>query len=170
MDGGVPAGMRMPPGEAGCRTKRRRTRTITRHGKRSTNPRGIEMDELPFSRILRLKKANLETLRPFSRDESSSGRLGEEGSHFEIRCVKPIGASVRSEVVQRGSKRTPGSRSDRRGKQTWRGLEKASVQVRPGSDGDAKGYGSTDDTRTTMKIEIADFESSHGLLLRSGPR
>lgn len=100
--------MRIPPGDAGCRTKRSKTKTITRQGKRSTNPSGIEIDELPFSRILRLKKANLETLRPFSRDESSRGRLGEEGSHFEMRCFKPIGASIQGVAVPRGVERTLG--------------------------------------------------------------
>lgn len=85
IEGGVPAGMRIPPGEAGCRTKSSRIRTITRHGNSKTNPRGIEIEELPFNRILRLKKANLDRLRPFSRDESSRGRLGVEGSHFVTR-------------------------------------------------------------------------------------
>jgi hypothetical protein len=36
------------------------------HGNNKTNPRGIETDELPFNRILRLKNANLEDLWPFS--------------------------------------------------------------------------------------------------------
>lgn len=92
IEGGVPAGIRMPPGDEGCRTKRSRTRTITMHGNSKTKPRGMEMDELPFKRIRRRKKANLERLRPFSREESSRGRLGEEGSHFEIRCFRPMGA------------------------------------------------------------------------------
>ena len=55
----MPAGIKMPPGEAGCRTKRSRMRTITRHGNSKTRPRGIEIEELPFRRILRRKKANL---------------------------------------------------------------------------------------------------------------
>ena len=94
IDGGVPAGIKIPPGEEGCRTKRSKIRTITRHGNSKTNPKGIEIDELPFKRILLLKNANLEMLRPFSRETSSTGRLGEEGSHFEIRCVNPMGARL----------------------------------------------------------------------------
>lgn len=92
IEGGVPAGIRIPPGDEGCRTKRSRTRTITMHGNSKTKPRGIEIDELPLRRILRRKKANREKLRPFSREESSMGRLGVEGSHLEIRCFKPMGA------------------------------------------------------------------------------
>jgi hypothetical protein len=99
----VPAGIKIPPGEEGCRTKRSKTRTITRHGNSKTNPRGIEIDELPFNRILLLKNANLEKVRPFSREASSTGRLGEEGSHFEIRCVKPMGAKVHTLDVRRPS-------------------------------------------------------------------
>jgi hypothetical protein len=45
----------------------------------------MEMEELPFNRILRLKNANLGNLRPFSGDESSIGRLGAEGNHFPTR-------------------------------------------------------------------------------------
>lgn len=85
MEGGVPAGIKMPPGEAGCRTKRSRMRTITRQGNSKTSPRGIEIDELPFRRILRRKKANLGWRRPFSLGASSNGRLGALGSRFVIR-------------------------------------------------------------------------------------
>jgi len=85
MDGGVPAGIKMPPGEEGWRTKRSRIRIITRHGNNKTKPRGIEIDELPFSRILRRKKANLGYTPPFSFETSSRGRLGEEGNCFAIR-------------------------------------------------------------------------------------
>lgn len=86
IDGGVPAGIKMPPGDEGCRTKRRRIRTITRHGNNKTKPRGIEIEEFPFRRILRRKKSNLGSTLPFSRDAaSSSGRLGEEGNCFAIR-------------------------------------------------------------------------------------
>lgn len=59
IEGGVPAGIKIPPGDEGCRTKRSRIKTITRHGNSKTNPRGIEIDELPFNLILRRKKANL---------------------------------------------------------------------------------------------------------------
>lgn len=43
------------------------------------------MDEFPFSRILRWKNASLGNTLPFSREVSSRGRLGEEGSCFAIR-------------------------------------------------------------------------------------
>lgn len=85
IDGGVPAGIKIPPGEEGCRTKRSKMRTITRHGNNKTNPRGIEIDEFPFSRILRRKKANLENAPPFSLGASSRGRLGDEGNRFATR-------------------------------------------------------------------------------------
>lgn len=85
MDGGVPAGIKIPPGDEGCRTKRSRIRTITRHGNSNTKPKGIEIEELPFKRILRLKKANRGRRLPFSREASSRGRLGDDGSRFTIR-------------------------------------------------------------------------------------
>lgn len=67
-------------------------RIITRHGNNKTNPKGIEMEEFPFSRIRRLKNANLGRDRPFSREKSSiDGSAGVEGKRFVIRCMKPIG-------------------------------------------------------------------------------
>ena len=103
IDGGVPAGTRSPPEEEGCRRKRTRIRTITRHGNRRTKPKGIEIDEFPLSRILRLKKANLGSTRPFSRGGSSRGRVGAEGSRFEIRCMNPI--STEGESVADASRK-----------------------------------------------------------------
>lgn len=85
MEGGVPAGIRMPPGDEGCRIKRSRMKTITRHGNSNTNPRGIEMEELPFKRMRRRKKAKRPAERPFSRGSSSIGRLGALGSLFVMR-------------------------------------------------------------------------------------
>ena len=85
MEGGVPAGIKIPPGDEGCRTNRSKIRTITRHGNSNTKPNGIEMEELPFNRILLLKKANLACRLPFSREASSRGRLGDDGSRFAIR-------------------------------------------------------------------------------------
>lgn len=85
MEGGVPAGIKIPPGDEGCRTKRSRMKTITRHGNSKTNPKGIEMDELPFKRMRRRKKAKGAELRPFSRGSSSMGRLGALGSRFVMR-------------------------------------------------------------------------------------
>lgn len=50
------------------------------------------MEEFPFSRIRRLKNANLGRDRPFSREKSSiDGSAGVEGKRFVIRCMKPIG-------------------------------------------------------------------------------
>lgn len=85
IEGGVPAGIKIPPGDEGCRTKRSRMKTITRHGNSKTNPRGIEMEELPFRRMRRLKKANRGELWPFSRETSSNGRLGAVGSRLVMR-------------------------------------------------------------------------------------
>lgn len=48
------------------------------------------MDELPFKRILRLKKANLECKALFSWEASSRGRLGDDGSRFAMRWMKPM--------------------------------------------------------------------------------
>lgn len=93
IEGGVPAGIKIPPGEAGCRTKRSRISTITRHGNSKTRPRGIEIDELPFRRILRRKKANLGWW-PFSLGASSNGRLGALGSRFVMRWMKLMSAIV----------------------------------------------------------------------------
>ena len=60
MAGGAPAGMKIVPGEEGCTTMSINIRIITIHGNRSTKPKGIDIFELPFSRIRRLKKADLE--------------------------------------------------------------------------------------------------------------
>lgn len=85
IDGGVPAGIKMPPEDEGCRTNNRRIRIITRQGNSNTNPKGMATDEFPFNRILRLKKASRGEVWPFSRGRSSRGRLGAEGTHFATR-------------------------------------------------------------------------------------
>jgi hypothetical protein len=95
IDGGAPAGINILPGDEGCRTTRIRIRITTRHGKRRTNPSGIDIEEFRFSRILLRKNDNLGTNRPFSREMSSRvGRFGEEGIRFEIFCISPIDAVV----------------------------------------------------------------------------
>jgi hypothetical protein len=72
---------------------RRRIRTMTKHGKSSTMPNGIEMDEFLFNLIRRLKNANLGIMRPFSREVSSmEGRAGEAGMRFARFCMNPMGA------------------------------------------------------------------------------
>lgn len=55
--GGAPAGIRILPGEEGCRTKTIKISIITMNGNRRTNPKGIEMPEFPLSLIRRRKKA-----------------------------------------------------------------------------------------------------------------
>jgi len=112
IEGGVPAGIRMPPGDEGCRTKRSRMKTITRQGNSKTNPRGIEMDELPFNRMRRRKKANRGEAWPFSRETSSKGRLGALGSRLVMRWMKLMGAmGTRVEDPTWPSQRDPSSRA-----------------------------------------------------------
>ena len=48
-------------------------RTTTIVGKRRTNPRGMEMDELPFNRMRRRKKDSFDDGRDFSNLKSSRG-------------------------------------------------------------------------------------------------
>ena len=97
MDGGAPAGMRSLAGPEGCRTSRTRMRMMTRHGKSRTTPSGMEILELPRSRIRRRKKANrgvrysrcwerLLTAGSFSREVKLRG----EGSRFASFCTNPI--------------------------------------------------------------------------------
>lgn len=50
------------------------------------------MEELPFNRMRRRKKANRGELRPFSREASSKGRLGALGSRLVMCWTKPMGA------------------------------------------------------------------------------
>lgn len=58
---------------------------MTMQGKRRTTPSGIEMDEFPFSRILRLSTDSLGANLSFCRDKSSKvGRFGEEGIRLTI--------------------------------------------------------------------------------------
>lgn len=71
IDGGVPAGTSMRPDEDGCRIMRTSINNTTMLGNKSTNPRGTEMDELPFKRIRRRKKDNLEV--DFVRFSSDAG-------------------------------------------------------------------------------------------------
>lgn len=93
IDGGAPAGIRMPPVDDGCRTTSTSMSIITMHGKRSTAPRGMDIFELPFSRIRRRKKANLGDRRSVSPDKSlSEGRFGDDGIRFKIFWTSPIDA------------------------------------------------------------------------------
>ncbi len=94
IDGGAPAGISIRPGDDGCRTTKTSIKMITMHGKRRTAPRGMEMEELPFNRIRRLRSASLGDIRYFCRDRSSrEGKVGEEGIRFRRFLTIPIGAS-----------------------------------------------------------------------------
>jgi len=80
------------PCESGDFTNRIMIIIITRHGNSSTRPRGIDTDELPFSRILRRKKDNRGEFFSARRGRSSSlSRLSfEVGSLLVISCRKPM--------------------------------------------------------------------------------
>lgn len=66
-------------------------RMTTMHGNSSTKPNGIEIEELPFSRIRRLKKDNRGKLRPFSFLKSSrDGMFGVDGIRLTSPCTKPM--------------------------------------------------------------------------------
>jgi hypothetical protein len=91
IDGGAPDGIRMRPGDDGCLTKRKRISITTMHGKSSTKPSGMDIDELPFSRIRRRKKDNRGKVLPFSLLKSSSeGRFGVDGIRFASPCTKSM--------------------------------------------------------------------------------
>lgn len=61
------------------------------HGKNRTNPRGTEIDELPFKRIRRWKNDNRGSLRFFSFFGSSrEGMLGADGIRLTRPCTKPM--------------------------------------------------------------------------------
>jgi hypothetical protein len=61
-------------------------RTTTMVGKRRTNPKGMEIEELPFSRMRRRKKDNLGSGLDFSDLKSSSDGDGAVwGSALERR-------------------------------------------------------------------------------------
>jgi hypothetical protein len=86
MDGGAPAGMRIPPEEDGCLTKISTIKTIITHGNNNTKPSGIEIDELPRSLILLRRKANRLASWPFSREVSSRGAsAGADGRRLTMR-------------------------------------------------------------------------------------
>jgi hypothetical protein len=80
------------PCESGDFTNRIMIIIITRHGNRSTRPKGIETEELPFSRILRRKKDKRGDVFSARRGRSSSlSRLSfEVGSLLVMSCRKPM--------------------------------------------------------------------------------
>jgi hypothetical protein len=97
MDGGVPAGIFSMPLVSGDLMKSTRINPITRQGKRSTRPKGIEMEEPPFNRMRRPKTP--------SRGEVFSARLGKSSSlsmmsgegfiFLATSWMNPIGAQCR---------------------------------------------------------------------------
>lgn len=86
MEGGVPAGTRIRPGELGCLITRMRINMTTRLGKRSKKLSGIDMEEFPFNRIRLRKKDNFDWERGFSCFQSSvAGSEGMAGKRFSRR-------------------------------------------------------------------------------------
>ncbi len=75
IDGGVPAGTSIPPGELGCFMTRMRMITTTKLGKRRRNPNGIEMDEFPFNLMRLRKKDNRDSVLDFSFFHSVAGGI-----------------------------------------------------------------------------------------------
>jgi len=107
MAGGAPAGMKIVPGEEGCTTTSINISIITMHGNTSTKPKGIDIFELPFSRIRRLKNAERDGRKSFSRGRSSSeGGSGAEGRCFMTRCTNPM-IVVDLEVCAQRSRQGP---------------------------------------------------------------
>ena len=63
----------------------------TMQGNNNTNPKGIEIEELPFNRIRRRKKDSCGSTLPFSLLRSSSeGTFGDDGIRFARPCKNPI--------------------------------------------------------------------------------
>jgi hypothetical protein len=63
-----------------------RINTTTRLGKRSKNPRGIDIEEFPFNLMRLRKNDNLGEARAFSFFQSSVvGTCGTVGTRFHIR-------------------------------------------------------------------------------------
>jgi hypothetical protein len=61
------------------------------HGNSKTIPRGIDIEELPFNRILRLKNANRGEIESAFRDMSSNeGKFVGEGIRFFRVCTRPL--------------------------------------------------------------------------------
>jgi hypothetical protein len=101
IDGGVPAGIIIPP-ESGCRRNRINITIMTRHGKRRTIPSGTETEEFPFRRILRRKKANRGCTLSARRDRSSSfSRLAcDDGKLLYRSRARPIAARIESASLE----------------------------------------------------------------------
>lgn len=82
------------------------------HGNRSTVPKGTEILEFPFKRILLRKKSNRGVILSLCRERSpregifsSEGRFGDEGIRFAIFCTKPMDAEAKGRQLKfRGSR------------------------------------------------------------------
>ena len=94
MAGGAPAGIKICPGDEGCRTMITSINIITIRGNNSTSPNGIEIFEFPFKRIRLLKKPRCGAPRSFlgahSSREAREGRLGDDGILFARFWTRPM--------------------------------------------------------------------------------
>ena len=83
IEGGVPAGTNIRPGDDGCLITRMRIKMTTIHGKRSTNPKGTDIDEFPRILILLLKNESRVSVRGLSAAHfSEDGTEGVDGNDF----------------------------------------------------------------------------------------
>lgn len=93
IEGGAPAGTSGLPGVVDWRIKRKHMNSMTRKGNNKTRPRGTETAELPFRRILRLKKPVVGIVRSISLEDSFSvGRVCPVGNRFLRFCTISIDA------------------------------------------------------------------------------
>jgi hypothetical protein len=89
MDGGAPAGIKMPTAELECRITSTKIKITTRQGKRRTIPRGMEMLELPPRRSGRLKNASWDDTLDFASTSFAEGRsVLAEDPRFQTLCTK----------------------------------------------------------------------------------
>lgn len=90
IEGGEPAGTSIRPGEDGCFTTSIKMRSTTIVGNRSTNPSGIEIEELPFNRIRRRSIDSSGRTLDFSFQSSLEDMLGDPGNCFHRLWAKPM--------------------------------------------------------------------------------
>lgn len=88
----------MCPGEFGCFITRIRIKMTTRLGNSNRKPRGIDIEEFPFSLIRLRKNDNRDTDFGFSFFHSSTA--GVEGRRLYSRCNSPMFMSASPESVQ----------------------------------------------------------------------
>ena len=90
IEGGEPAGTSIRPGEDGCFTTSIKIRSTTSVGNRSTNPRGTEIEELPFSRIRRRNIDRSGRALDFSFQSSLDDVFGDPENWFHRLRAKPM--------------------------------------------------------------------------------